>query len=148
MKEKFMLRALELAMIAKENGEVPVGCVIVKDDAVISTGYNTRESNKTALGHAEIMAIEGACAALSSWRLDRCTLFVTLEPCPMCMGAILNARIDKVVFGTPDLQYGCCGSVMNLAECGLGHRPKLQGGVLQQQCLNLLAQFFKEIRNR
>lgn len=148
MNERNMQLALQQADIALKLGEVPVGCVIIKDDAVVGVGYNTRESSKTALGHAEIMAIETACTALSTWRLKGCTLYVTLEPCPMCMGAILNARIDKVVFGAHDYQYGCCGGVMNLAECGFGHRPRLQGGVLEQPCVDLLSQFFAEIRNQ
>lgn len=144
---EFMRLALKQAEIAKGLNEIPVGCVIVKDNDVIARGYNTRETCKTALGHAEIMAIEIACKKLKSWRLSDCTLYVTLEPCPMCMGAIINARIDKVVFGAYDSKTGCCGSVIQLYEFGFNHKPKIQAGVLADECSSILSDFFKSIRD-
>lgn len=141
-----MTLAINQAKEAERLAEVPVGCVIIKDDIVIGYGYNTRETAKNAMGHAELMAIDQACKKLGGWRLFGCTLYVTLEPCPMCMGAIINARIDTVVFGAPDHKAGCCGSVIHLAECGFNHRPKVISSVMEQECSQLLTDFFKQLR--
>lgn len=144
----YMKIALDYSSHALERNEVPVGCIIVKDDLVIGRGYNTRESEKTALGHAELMAIDEACKTLGGWRLFGCTLYVTLEPCPMCMGAIINSRIDTVVFGAYDKKAGCCGSVLQLADCGFNHRPKIIAGVLEKDCSKIISDFFKKLRNK
>lgn len=144
--EQFMRLALEQSHIAFTMGEVPVGAVIVRSDEIIAVGYNTRETTRTALGHAEIMAIEKACATVGDWRLTGCTIYVTLEPCPMCMGAILNARLDRVVYGAADGLSGCCGSVIHLADCGLGHRPPVKGGILAAECGRLVSEFFASRR--
>jgi len=142
-----MKLALKQAEIGLNLGEVPVGCVIVKDDIIVGKGYNTRESRKNALGHAEIMAIESACKNLGGWRLSDCVLYVTLEPCPMCMGAIINSRIEKVVFGAKDEKAGCCGSVIQLSECGFNHRPKIVHSICMEDCTKLLSDFFKKLRD-
>lgn len=142
----YMKLALEETANALERNEVPIGCVIVKDDVIIGRGYNTRETAKTALGHAELMAIDEACNTLGGWRLFGCTLYVTLEPCPMCMGAIINSRIDNVVFGAYDKKAGCCGSIIHLAECGFNHRPKITGGVMEEECSQVISDFFKKLR--
>lgn len=143
-----MTLAIEQAKKALALGEVPVGCVVVKDDIIVGQGYNTRETAKHSMGHAELMAIDQACKELGGWRLFGCTLYVTLEPCPMCMGAIINSRIDTVVFGAPDHKAGCCGSVIHLAECGFNHRPKVVSGVMQAECSQMLSDFFKALRNK
>jgi len=142
----YMEQALILAQKAADINEVPVGCIIVKDDKVVGQGYNTRESSKNALAHAELMAIDQACKTLGGWRLFGCTLYVTLEPCPMCMGAIINSRIDTVVFGAKDPKAGCCGSVLQLSECGFNHRPKIISGILSESCSKILSDFFKSLR--
>lgn len=144
--EQFMAFALEQAKIAKNAGEVPVGCVIVKDGKVISVGYNFRETKKTPLGHAEIMAIHTASTVIGDWRLSGCTIYITLEPCPMCMGAIINARLGRVVFGAFDEKGGCCGSLIQLADCGFTHRPPIKSKVLESECKELLTEFFKKKR--
>lgn len=131
---------------AAAEGEVPVGAVIVRDGEVIATGRNRREVGKNALCHAEIEAIAGACKALGGWRLIGCTLVVTLEPCPMCAGAIINSRIERVVYGAADPKAGSCGSVVNLFELPYNHRPELIGGVMQQQCASALSSFFRNLR--
>lgn len=118
---EYMRQALELARQAMEEGEVPVGCVIVRDGAVVGRGRNRRETEHTALGHAELDAIRQACGALGGWRLSRCALYVTLEPCPMCAGAIINARIPALYYGAKDEKAGCCGSVLNLFEERFNH---------------------------
>lgn len=149
MKEKdeyFMSLALEQAKKAFELDEVPVGAIIVQNDVIIASGYNLRETKKRAVAHAELLAIEHACEQLGGWRLPNCTLYVTLEPCPMCAGAIINARIDRVVFGAFDYKAGSCGSVINLFELGYNHKPQLETGVLQEQCSQLLKDFFKRLR--
>ena len=138
--------ALEQAEKARALGEVPVGCVIVKDGVVIGEGYNRRETDKTVLGHAELMAMKQAEEHLGDWRLTGCTLYVTLEPCPMCAGAILNARVDTVVCGASDLTFGACGGVMNLFEEAFGYKPKLYKGVRAEECARLMTDFFAEIR--
>ena len=146
-REKFMAEALSLAREAAGNGEVPVGCVVVSPGgAVIGRGRNMREESSDASAHAEVLAIREACAALGSWRLDGCALYVTLEPCPMCAGAVINARIPTVVFGARDSLTGSCGSVINLFEERYGHRPAVYGGVLETECAALLSAFFKGLR--
>lgn len=142
----YMKMALQQAQEAAVLKEVPVGAVIVQDGQVISAAYNLRETNKQAIAHAELLAIEKACQKLGGWRLPRCTLYVTLEPCPMCAGAIINARIDRVVFGAYDYKAGSCGSVINLFELNYNHKPELCGGVLEEECAQTLKQFFKELR--
>ena len=148
MKEHFMGLALEQAEKARVLGEVPVGCVIVKDDKVIGVGYNRREIDKTVLGHAELMAMKQAEQAIGDWRLSDCTLYVTLEPCPMCAGAILNARVGTVVCGASDLTFGACGGVMNLFEEAFGYKPKLYKGIRAEECSRLLTDFFEEGRKK
>lgn len=142
----FMKEALLCAQTSAENGEVPVGAVIVKDGQIISRGQNRRETGKNALYHAELEAIDGACKALGGWRLWQCELYVTLEPCPMCAGAIINARIKRVVFGARDKKAGSCGSVVNLFELPYNHRPQLSGGVLEDECAAVLREFFQKLR--
>lgn len=141
-----MNMALELAREAASQGEVPVGCVVVRGDSVIGRGYNKREQRQNALLHAEILAINEACAALGSWRLGECELYVTLEPCPMCAGAIMNARVGTVVYGASDTVFGACGGVINLFEEAFGVKPRLYGGVLAEECEAVLKNFFRELR--
>lgn len=143
-----MRMALEQAEQARRLGEVPVGCVVVKDGQIIGRGYNRRETERTVLGHAELMAIRQAEQALGDWRLTGCTLYVTLEPCPMCAGAILNARPESVVFGASDPVFGACGGVMNLFEEAFGVRIRLYGGVLAAECAGLLQEFFSGLRKK
>jgi len=145
--EAFMREALRLAREAAAEGEVPVGAVVVKGDTVIATGRNRREAAKNALCHAELEAIHNACANLGGWRLWQCELYVTLEPCPMCAGAIINARIPRVIFGASDQKAGSCGSVVNLFELPYNHKPELIGGVLADESAQLLSGFFKTLRN-
>ena len=145
-RERWMAQALELAREALEAGEAPVGCVIVRDGAVVGRGRNRREGERTALGHAEIEAIAEACRTLGGWRLTGCTLYVTLEPCPMCAGAILNARVPVVCYGARDDKAGCCGSVLNLFEERFNHHPRIYGGVLEGDCAALLREFFQKLR--
>ena len=142
----YMLEAMSLARLAEDIDEVPVGALIVRDGKVISKAYNTRESSKCATHHAEILAIEEACRALGGWRLPGCTLYVTMEPCAMCAGAIINARIPRVVFGAPDLRFGAFGSLINLAEIPLNHKPELVGGVLKDENVEILRSYFKKKR--
>ena len=142
----FMDKALELAREALEDGEVPVGCVIVRRGVIVGQGRNRRETDKSALAHAEVEAIRQACAALGGWRLWECTLYVTLEPCPMCAGAILNARIPRVVYGARDEKYGACRSVCSLFDMNFNHHPVVEGGVLEQACAELMQEFFRELR--
>ena len=142
----FMGLALAQAEKAQALGEVPVGCVIVKDGAVIGEGYNRRETDKTVLGHAELMAMKQAEAAIGDWRLTDCTLYVTLEPCPMCAGAIINARIPWVYYGARDREMGACGGVLNLFMERFPHRPALVGGILAEECREVLSEFFRGLR--
>ena len=142
----YMACALELAKEAMAEGEVPVGCVIVRDGKVVGEGRNRRETCRTALGHAEIEAIDQACRTLGGWRLTGCTLYVTLEPCPMCAGAIVNARIPVVCYGARDDKAGCCGSVLNLFEERFNHKPRIYGGVLEAECGAILQEFFEALR--
>lgn len=148
MNAEFMNRALELAKIAREKGEVPIGAVVVKNNEIIGEGYNLREQKGSVIAHAEIMAIESAAKKLGDWRLDGCSLYVTLEPCPMCAGAIINARIAEVVFGAFDKRAGsCCGdSVVDLFACGYDQRPEVFGGIKEKECADLLSEFFKDKR--
>lgn len=145
---RYMNMALELAAQAADEGEVPVGAVVVKDDVVIGTGRNRREIGKNALAHAELEAIDMACRTLGGWRLSGCTLYVTLEPCPMCAGAIINSRVDRVVQGTADPKAGSCGSLVNLFDLPYNHRPELTTGVLEEECGTILKEFFRSLRNR
>lgn len=145
--EKYMQLAVELAKAAALAGEIPVGCVIADTDGnIIGQGRNTREESRSALGHAELAAIDEACRSLRDWRLEGCTIFVTLEPCPMCTGAIINARIPTVVFGAKEENYGSCGSVIDLFSERYGHSPAVYGGVLEAECSALLKDFFKKLR--
>ena len=146
MEEIFMRQALALAREAAAAGEVPVGCVIVREGAVVGRGRNRREEKQSAASHAELEAIAQANAALGSWRLEGCELYVTLEPCPMCAGAILNARIGRVWFGARDPVFGACGGVVNLFMEGFPHPPALVGGVLEEECQALLSAFFNRLR--
>ena len=142
----FMEAALELAREAARDGEVPVGCVIVCNGQIVGRGRNRRETAKTALGHAEIEAISDACKNLGGWRLWQCTLYVTLEPCPMCAGAIINARIPRVVFGAEDAKCGACGSVCDLFSMDFNHKPQVEKGVCRDACTQLLTDFFQQLR--
>ncbi len=144
--EMFMAMAIEQAKLAQQKGEVPIGAVVVYDGTVIAQGHNERETKKNALKHAEITAIDKACAARGGWRLFGCTLYVTLEPCPMCCGALINARVDRVVYGAPDPKAGALGSVIDLNACALNHHFSAKGGVLQEECANLLTGFFRNLR--
>ena len=146
MNREFMLSALEEAAIAAEKGEVPVGAVIVKDNKIIARGHNRREETGNALSHAETEAIYEACRVLGSWRLDGCSMYVTLEPCPMCAGAILNSRIGEVYFGAYDEKYGCFGSAMRLHEAAGFAALRIVGGYMQQQCEIVLKDFFDAMR--
>lgn len=143
--EFYMREALKLAREAAAEGEIPVGAVVVKDGEIISTGRNRREKEKNALCHAEIEAIDGACKALGGWRLWQCELYVTLEPCPMCAGAIINARIPHVYYGAKDDKNGACGSISNLFE-QFTHKPKLTTGILEEECAQVLQEFFIWLR--
>jgi len=144
----YMKQALALAGLAASGGDVPVGAVVVKDGVVIGTGYNRREIDGRALAHAECEAIHEACDHIGSWRLSGCTLYVTLEPCAMCAGAIINARIDRVVYGAADPKAGCVGSLINLFALDLNHTPKLTIGVLEEPCRQILSDFFRQQRQR
>ena len=144
--ERWMARALDLAREAAEAGEVPVGCVIVREGAIVGEGRNRREEKRSALSHAETEAIAMANAALDSWRLDDCALYVTLEPCPMCAGAILNARIPRVFYGARDEAFGACGGVLNLFMEDFPHTPALVGGIMAAECRAVLADFFRNLR--
>ena len=143
---RFMKAALELAKEAAAEGEVPVGCVIVRRGEIVGRGRNRRETQKTALGHAEIEAIADACKNLGGWRLWECTLYVTLEPCPMCAGAIINARIPRVVFGASDAKCGACGSVCDLFAMDFNHHPSVEKGVMEEEVSALLTEFFRQLR--
>ena len=143
-----MAAAIELAKQSADEGEVPVGAVVVKDDCIVGMGRNRREAGKNALCHAELEAIDQACKKLGGWRLWQCELYVTLEPCPMCAGAIINARIRRVVFGAKDKKAGSCGSVVNLFELPYNHKPELETGVLEEECAKLLKDFFQQLRNK
>ena len=145
--EDYMLRALELARECVADGDVPVGCVIVSPDGqIVGEGRNRREADGLATAHAEEEAINMACKALGSWRLTDCTLYVTLEPCPMCAGAIINSRIGEVRYGAREDKSGCCGSVLNLFEERFNHKPRIYGGLLGEESRELLDEFFRTLR--
>ncbi len=143
-----MRLALSLAEEAGAEGEVPVGCVITLGDRVVGRGRNRREVGKSALAHAEIEAIGEACRTLGGWRLWQCTLYVTLEPCPMCAGAIINARIPRVVYGASDPKAGCCASVIDLFALPFNHRPQVEAGLLETESRALLQAFFQSLRDK
>ena len=140
--ETYMMQALELARQAGALGEIPVGAVVVKDGAVIGRGFNCRETDHDATAHAEVLAIREACRTLGGWRLDGCALFVTLEPCPMCTGAILQSRLSRVVYGAADPKAGCCGGLLALTEENFDTHPAIYAGVLERECTALLRDFF------
>ena len=144
--EHFMAQALALAEEAAAAGEVPVGCVIVRDGEIVGRGRNRREEKQATASHAEMEAIAQANERLGTWRLDDCQLYVTLEPCPMCAGAILNARIDELRYGAREEKSGCCGSVLNLFEERFNHHPRIYRGPLEGECQSLLQAFFEELR--
>ena len=146
--EYYMREALLLAEKAAQLGEVPIGCVVVKDDTIVGRGYNTRETGKTALGHAEIMAIADACKTLGGWRLWQCRLYVTLEPCPMCAGAIINARIPTVIYGAKDQKAGSVDSLQHMFLLPYNHKPEVISGVLEEECGEVLKSFFRDLRQR
>ena len=142
----FMQQALALAQEAADDGEVPVGCVVVRQGQIVGRGRNRREGDKSALAHAELEAIDQACRNLGGWRLWECTLYVTLEPCPMCAGAILNARIPRVVYGASDSKCGAVRSVCGLFDMAFNHHPQVITGVLEEECAALLTEFFQKLR--
>ena len=146
MDEVFMKAALELAREAAAEGEVPVGCVITRNGQIVGRGRNRRERDKTALAHAEIEAIADACKNLGGWRLWECTLYVTLEPCPMCAGAIINARIPRVVYGASDKKCGAVRSVCTLFDMAFNHHPQVESGLLEEEAASLLSEFFQNLR--
>lgn len=142
----FMLLALEQARLAAEELEVPVGAVIVRNGELVSVGRNRRETGKNALAHAEIEAIDLACKKLGGWRLWECEMYVTLEPCPMCTGAIINSRIRRLVYGASDYKAGSCGSVINLFELPYNHKPEVVSGFMADECSAMLSEFFANLR--
>ncbi len=146
--EKYMYEAIKLARRAARLSEVPIGCVIVFEDKIIARGYNRRNTDKSTLAHAEILAIKKAARVIGDWRLEGCTLYVTLEPCPMCAGAIVQARIPRVVMGTMNSKAGCAGSVVNLLQMeGFNHRVEVTKGVLAEECKKMMQDFFREVRD-
>lgn len=145
-KKEFMLRALELAEEAWNAGEVPVGAVVVKEGRILGEGRNRREAGKNALAHAEMEAIQQACQALGTWRLTGCELYVTLEPCPMCTGAVINAHIDRVIYGADDERAGCCGTAADLFSLPYSHRPDVYRGFYESEAKALLQSFFQRLR--
>lgn len=146
--EEYMKKALHYAKLCGKRGEIPVGCIIVRNGEIVSYGNNARQIGKNALKHAEIVAIDRACRKLGGWRLWECDMYVTLEPCIMCAGAIVNARIRNVYFGAYDAKAGCFGSVMNVNDFPFNHHPNITGGVLEEECSSLIKSFFKELRNK
>lgn len=142
----YMQKAIELAKCAAALGEVPVGALVVKDGEIVASAHNEREVLPDATAHAEVLAIRRACAALGTNRLSDCTLYVTLEPCPMCAGALVNARVDRVVFGAYDARGGACGSLMRIQQYPLYHMPEFEGGVSEVECSRVLTEFFKQKR--
>lgn len=145
--EKYMKEAIRQAKKAYRLNEVPIGCVIVRDGKIIARGYNKRNTISSTLGHAEIMAIRKAGKVVGDWRLEECTMYVTLEPCPMCAGAIIQARIPRVVIGSMNPKAGCAGSVINLLDMdGFNHRAEIEKGILEEECTGLLQDFFGELR--
>ncbi len=153
--EKYMRRCIELAKLAAQNGDVPVGAVVVRRSSdgeteceeIVGEGFNRRELDRSSLSHAELIAIDEASKKLGGWRLVGCTLYVTLEPCAMCAGAIVNGRVERVVYGADDHRFGACGSCFDLFSQGLNHTPEITRGVLKDECAALLKDFFKALRN-
>jgi|SRR5690554_3234439 len=149
MNEKFMSEALEQAKKAKDIGEVPIGCVIVYEDKIIARGYNKRNKNKSTLAHAELIAIDKASKKMGDWRLEECTMYVTLEPCQMCAGAIVQSRMKKVVIGAMNQKAGCAGSILNLLQVEeFNHQVEVLTGILEEECSAVLQEFFKKLRAR
>lgn len=146
--ELYMNEALMLAKEAEELDEVPVGALIVRDGKVIARAHNRRQTDKCATAHAEILAIEEACRNLGGWRLPGATLYVTLEPCAMCAGAAINARVERVVYGASDLRFGALGSLLNIAEVGLNHKLSVESGVMAEECRNILSEYFRRKRKK
>lgn len=147
--EKYMKEALKQAKKAYDIGEVPIGCVIVYKDKVIGRGYNKRNTQKTTLAHAELIAIERASKVMGDWRLEDCDMYVTLEPCQMCSGALVQARIKKVIIGTMNPKAGCAGSILNLLQMEeFNHQLEIESGVMESECTDILQMFFKELRKR
>lgn len=145
---ELMGAALAEAEQAAALGEVPVGAVVARDGEIIAAAHNTRETEKNALHHAELLAIDAACKKLGGWRLHRCDLYVTLEPCPMCAGALINSRMKTVYYGAPDPKAGSCGSLINLFALPYNHQPALVSGVLEQECADILRNFFRDLRKK
>ena len=149
MYEIYMKKAIKLAQKAYVQGDVPIGCVIVKDNKVIARGYNKRNLKKTTLAHAELLAIEQASKKLGDWRLEDCTMYVTLEPCQMCAGAIVQSRMKRVVIGSMNAKAGCAGSILNLLQMQqFNHQVEITRGVREEECSQMLSQFFRELRER
>lgn len=149
MNEKFMKLAIKEALKAEKKDEVPIGAIIVKDNKVIARGHNLRESKQIASAHAEMIAIDKACKKLGTWRLEGCTLYVTLEPCPMCTGATILSRLDKVVYGAKDPKGGCIESCIKMYEQqGFNHYPEYESGILEEECARLLSNFFRKKREK
>ena len=148
MDKKYMKAALKLAQKAADEGEVPVGAVVVCEGKIVGRGRNRRETKKNAIHHAEIEAIEKACKKLGGWRLHKCDLYVTLEPCPMCTGAIINARIKTLYYGAKDEKAGSCGTLVNLFVLSYNHKPEVISGVMEEECADILKKFFKDLRER
>ncbi len=146
--QKFMRLALKEAEKARAKDEVPVGAVAVLDGKVIARGHNKRESSKNALDHAEVVVIQKACRKVGNWRLDGVTLYVTIEPCPMCMGAVLNSRLPRLVYGADDIKGGCCGSLYDLNEGKYNHTVELKKGVLKEECANIIRTYFEDKRRK
>ena len=147
--EKYMKKAIKLAKKAAKNGEVPIGCIIVYEDKIIGKGYNRRKEKGSTLAHAEISAIKQACKYIGDWRLEGCTMYVTLEPCMMCAGACVQARIDKVIIGADNPKAGCAGSIINILQMKeFNHQVEIQRGILLEECSNLLTDFFKQMRKK
>lgn len=146
--EYYMKRCIDLAKIAAEHGDVPVGALVVRqsDGAVVGEGFNRREADKSSLSHAELIAINQASENLGGWRLVDCALYVTLEPCAMCAGAVVNSRVERLVYGADDFRFGACGSLFDLFAQGLNHKPLITRGILQPECSQLIKDFFKELR--
>ena len=147
--EKFMKEAIRQAKKAEAIGDVPIGCVIVRDDRIIARGYNKRNKNKTVLAHAELLAMSKACRKAGDWRLEDCTMYITLEPCQMCAGAIVQARIPRVVIGSMNPKAGCGGSILNLLQMKeFNHQVEVTRGVLEEECSEMLSAFFRKLRQK
>lgn len=144
----WMHQALLEAKKAAALGEIPVGAVIVRDEQIIARAHNRRELDQDAMAHAEVLCIQQACRVLNSWRLSGCTLYVTLEPCPMCSGAIINSRLDRVVYGAKDDKAGCAGSVADLFVMPFNHTPVIRSGILEEECAAVLSDFFETLRKK